>query len=112
MLQSKCSFCEEITSPENIICGADINIAICRNCTSECAKLCLEDANTPVPDSEQPIEGVNCQFCLRRNSKKTPILIRNGHAICLDCIGRNLCSFITLSAGGVPAVIGRALFRF
>ena len=106
-----CSFCGNIYPHMDVILGSK-NASICRQCTLEAAKLCVQVKNSPIPDSQQPTNGLNCEFCCIRNSRKSPILTRSDHTICLECIGRFLSSFLTLSGGGISKLDGKALFKF
>ncbi len=106
-----CSFCEQPNPIGYVVMGND-EVSICKKCCADCASLCVDDNNEPVISAEYPDGGVECEFCNNRNSNRTPILTKNDHAICIQCLGLCLGNFLVEGAGSVPSLIGRSLFRF
>jgi hypothetical protein len=77
---------------EKLVQGTDV--AICDTCTTGLSRAIKDGAPLPVGSSIRDASDLLCGFCRNKSGHVTGVVVRNGAAICPECL-RTCAEIIT-----------------
>jgi hypothetical protein len=90
-----CSFCgSEVQSVKSLVAGPQV--AICDACLAAFSAVVASGARLPIGASIHERGDIRCGFCRKAPPKVPGVLVRNGAAVCPECL--RACADVTQAA--------------